>query len=67
MKRAYHNIKFTKCQQQGHNKCTCKLPPPPPLQLPTKTHSQATAPHGLQPQSSQHVPSHTQMVVSQGS
>jgi hypothetical protein len=30
MKRAEWGIKCSRCKQSGHNKSTCKLPPPPP-------------------------------------
>jgi len=44
LKRAKYGMKCSRCKTEGHNKSTCKLPPPPPpaSQVPT---SQPTSSH----------------------
>jgi len=48
MKKAYYGTKCSRCSQTGHNKATCKLPPPPPVENttpdnPPPAHNQTTS------------------------
>jgi hypothetical protein len=43
MRRARWGLKCSRCKQSGHNKATCKLPPPPTGQPATAQSAQATS------------------------
>lgn len=62
LKRARYGMKCSRCKAEGHNKSTCKLPPPPEAKphatQPTASQTPASQPHATQASATQ--PSATQ-------
>jgi hypothetical protein len=53
LKRARYGMKCSRCKAEGHNKSTCKLPPPPEPAQPSATQASATQASATQPSATQ--------------